>query len=201
MCSPTRASLLTGRNHHRIGNGQIAELANDWDGYAGEIPKSSALGRRGAEALRLRHRRRGASGTTRPADGDDRRRARSTTGRPGSASSTSTGSWPARRRSTSRTWCATPPACCRRRRRRRATTSARTSPTTRSAGCTAPGVRARQAVLHVLGERLPARPAPRDEGVGRQVRRASSTTAGTPTASGCSHARQGDGLDPAGRAS
>ncbi|MEV8212949.1 arylsulfatase [Leifsonia sp. NPDC077715] len=43
MCSPTRASLLTGRNHHRIGNGQIAELANDWDGYAGEIPASSAL--------------------------------------------------------------------------------------------------------------------------------------------------------------
>jgi arylsulfatase A-like enzyme len=49
MCSPTRASLLTGRNHHRIGNGQIAELANDWDGYSGEIPKSSALG---AEVLR-----------------------------------------------------------------------------------------------------------------------------------------------------
>jgi arylsulfatase A-like enzyme len=44
MCSPTRASLLTGRNHHRIGNGQVAELANDWDGYVGEIPKSSALG-------------------------------------------------------------------------------------------------------------------------------------------------------------
>lgn len=42
MCSPTRASLLTGRNHHEIGNGQIAELANDWDGYAGKIPASSA---------------------------------------------------------------------------------------------------------------------------------------------------------------
>ena len=42
MCSPTRASLLTGRNHHAIGNGQIAELANDWDGYSGVIPKSSA---------------------------------------------------------------------------------------------------------------------------------------------------------------
>ena len=42
MCSPTRASLLTGRNHHRVGAGQIAEFANDWDGYTGIIPKSSA---------------------------------------------------------------------------------------------------------------------------------------------------------------
>jgi arylsulfatase A-like enzyme len=49
MCSPTRAALLTGRNHHRVGNGQIAELANDWDGYSGTIPKSSATG---AEVLR-----------------------------------------------------------------------------------------------------------------------------------------------------
>ncbi len=43
MCSPTRASILTGRNHHRVGAGQIAELANDWDGYSGHIPRSSAL--------------------------------------------------------------------------------------------------------------------------------------------------------------
>jgi len=42
MCSPTRAALMTGRNHHRVGAGQIAELANDWDGYTGVIPKSSA---------------------------------------------------------------------------------------------------------------------------------------------------------------
>jgi arylsulfatase A-like enzyme len=49
MCSPTRAALLTGRNHHRVGNGQIAELANDWDGYSGIIPKSCATG---AEVLR-----------------------------------------------------------------------------------------------------------------------------------------------------
>ena len=42
MCSPTRAALLTGRNHTFVGNGQIAELANDWDGFAGTIPKSSA---------------------------------------------------------------------------------------------------------------------------------------------------------------
>jgi len=42
MCSPTRASLLTGRNHTRVGNGQITEWANDWDGFSGSIPKSAA---------------------------------------------------------------------------------------------------------------------------------------------------------------
>jgi arylsulfatase A-like enzyme len=42
ICSPTRAALLTGRNHHRVGSGTIAERAVDWDGYVGVIPKSSA---------------------------------------------------------------------------------------------------------------------------------------------------------------
>jgi len=42
MCSPTRASLLTGRNHTRVCNGQIAALANDFDGFSGTIPKSAA---------------------------------------------------------------------------------------------------------------------------------------------------------------
>ncbi len=42
MSSPTRAALLTGRNHTRVGNGQIAALANDFDGFSGVIPKSSA---------------------------------------------------------------------------------------------------------------------------------------------------------------
>lgn len=42
ISSSTRAALLTGRNHHRVGNGMIAELATDWDGYTGVIPKSSA---------------------------------------------------------------------------------------------------------------------------------------------------------------
>ena len=57
MCSPTRASLLTGRNHQRVGNGQICELANDWDGFSGTIPKSSRMCRRGAQGLRLQHGR------------------------------------------------------------------------------------------------------------------------------------------------
>jgi arylsulfatase A-like enzyme len=42
MCSPTRAALLTGRNHTFVGNGQIAALANDFDGFSGVIPKTSA---------------------------------------------------------------------------------------------------------------------------------------------------------------
>jgi len=42
MCSPTRAALLTGRNHHRVASGQIAEPANDWDGYTRVMPNSSA---------------------------------------------------------------------------------------------------------------------------------------------------------------
>lgn len=49
MCSPTRSALLCGRNHTRIGNGQITELANDWDGFNGTIPKTSATG---AEVLK-----------------------------------------------------------------------------------------------------------------------------------------------------
>jgi len=42
ISSATRASLLTGRNHHRVESGTITELASDFDGYTGEIPKSSA---------------------------------------------------------------------------------------------------------------------------------------------------------------
>jgi arylsulfatase A-like enzyme len=42
ICSPTRAALLTGRNHQRVGSGTIAERAVDWDGYTGVIPQTSA---------------------------------------------------------------------------------------------------------------------------------------------------------------
>jgi arylsulfatase A-like enzyme len=42
ICSPTRAALLTGRNHERVGSGTIAERAVDWDGYTGVIPRTSA---------------------------------------------------------------------------------------------------------------------------------------------------------------
>jgi arylsulfatase len=42
ICSPTRAALLTGRDHHRVGSGTIGERAVDWDGYTGVIPRTSA---------------------------------------------------------------------------------------------------------------------------------------------------------------
>ena len=42
ICSPTRASLMTGRNHTRVGSGTIAERAVAFDGYTGVIPKEAA---------------------------------------------------------------------------------------------------------------------------------------------------------------
>ncbi|WP_343229932.1 arylsulfatase [Roseimicrobium sp. ORNL1] len=42
ICSPTRAALLTGRNHTRVGSGTIAERAVAFDGYTGIIPKTAA---------------------------------------------------------------------------------------------------------------------------------------------------------------
>jgi arylsulfatase A-like enzyme len=39
LCSPTRASLLTGRNHHSCGNGVITEAATGYDGYTGILGK------------------------------------------------------------------------------------------------------------------------------------------------------------------
>ncbi|HXV75237.1 MAG TPA: sulfatase-like hydrolase/transferase, partial [Candidatus Polarisedimenticolaceae bacterium] len=40
LCSPTRAALLTGRNHHSTGTGVITEAATGYDGYTGMIGKN-----------------------------------------------------------------------------------------------------------------------------------------------------------------
>jgi arylsulfatase len=42
MCSPTRASLLTGRNHHSAGMGAIVEWSTGFPGYRGELSKRTA---------------------------------------------------------------------------------------------------------------------------------------------------------------
>jgi arylsulfatase len=35
LCSPTRAALLTGRNHHSVATGVIQEMATGYPGYCG----------------------------------------------------------------------------------------------------------------------------------------------------------------------
>ena len=42
LCSPTRSALLTGRNHHSVGFGAIAEIAVGYPGYNSVIPDSKA---------------------------------------------------------------------------------------------------------------------------------------------------------------
>jgi arylsulfatase len=43
LCSPTRAALLTGRNHHSVHTGCITELSTGFPGYDGVLPKDAAL--------------------------------------------------------------------------------------------------------------------------------------------------------------
>jgi len=42
VCSPTRSTMLTGRNHHQNGCGSISESAVGFAGYSGHIPKECA---------------------------------------------------------------------------------------------------------------------------------------------------------------
>ena len=170
MCSPTRAALLCGRNHHRVASGQIAELANDWDGYAGIIPKSSATV---AEVLK-------DYGYATSAFGKWHNTPAEQTTAAGPFDYWPDGLWlrvllrlPRRRSVAVRAVPGaehdlrrTPPHLGRARllppeRRPRRRRDQLLAP--------AQGVRAGQAVLHVLGQRRCPRPAPRHEGMGRQV--------------------------------
>ena len=42
LCSPTRAALITGRNHHSVGFGVISEQSTGYPGYNSIIPKEKA---------------------------------------------------------------------------------------------------------------------------------------------------------------
>ena len=168
MCSPTRAALLTGRNHHRVGSGQIAELANDWDGYSGIIPKSSATV---AEVLKDYGYATGAFGKWHNTPAEQTTAAGPFDYWPtgygfeyfyGFLAGEASQYEPSLVRNTT---YVPPPKTAggrlspeRRPRRRRDQLAAQ-----------AQGVPAGQAVLHVLGQRRDPRPAPHHEGVGGQI--------------------------------
>src|SRR5437660_5063882 len=42
LCSPTRACLLTGRNHHAVGMGFLTDIPIGFPAYNGRIPPSAA---------------------------------------------------------------------------------------------------------------------------------------------------------------
>jgi arylsulfatase len=42
LCSPTRAALITGRNHHSVGFGVVSEQSTGFPGYNSIIPRNSA---------------------------------------------------------------------------------------------------------------------------------------------------------------
>ena len=196
MCSPTRAALLTGRNHTRVGNGQISAIANDFDGFSGTIPKTSATV---AEVLKNYGYNTGAWGKWHNTPEEQ-----ITSKGPfeywptgygfeyfyGFLAGEASQYEPTLTRNTTPVHPSTP---------RRATTSPTTSPTTRShwlreQKAYAPG----QAVLHVLGARRLARSPPGHEGVGRQVQGQVRRRLGrVPRAR--VRARQGEGLDSAER--
>jgi arylsulfatase A-like enzyme len=41
LCSPSRAALITGRNHHSVASGVITEMATGYPGYNSLVPKSA----------------------------------------------------------------------------------------------------------------------------------------------------------------
>ena len=56
LCSPTRAALLTGRNHHVCNMGSITETATAFPGKP-DAPQQRGPAGRDAAAQRLQHRR------------------------------------------------------------------------------------------------------------------------------------------------
>ena len=124
LCSPTRAALITGRNHHSVGYGVIGEMSTGYPGYDSVIgPESATIG------TILRDNGYATSWFGKNHNTPDvsvqRGRALSTSGRSAWVSSTSTDSWAARPTSGRRT-------CTRTRRRssRGSASPATTSPPT-----------------------------------------------------------------------
>ena len=69
ICSPSRAALLTGRNHHNAGVGYLSDLPTGFPGYGGRIlPETATI----AQVLRLNGYSTAMIGKHHNAPGDDR---------------------------------------------------------------------------------------------------------------------------------
>ena len=69
ICSPSRAALLTGRNHHSAGVGYLSDLPSNFPGYGGRIlPETASL----AQILRLNGYNTGMWGKHHNNPGEDR---------------------------------------------------------------------------------------------------------------------------------
>ena len=55
LCSPTRAALITGRNHHSVGFGVVGEIATGYPGYDSIIPLEKGTIGTILQGQRLRH--------------------------------------------------------------------------------------------------------------------------------------------------
>jgi uncharacterized membrane protein len=122
LCSPTRASLLTGRNQHRVGMGSVAEFPGPFPGYTGARPRSCAAV---PQILRENGYVTGGFGKWHlTPDREQGPAGPSTTGRPGGGSSTTGGSSAVPRGSTTRSSLRTTrTSACPRARRASRTTS------------------------------------------------------------------------------
>ncbi len=136
LCSPTRAALITGRNHHSAGFGVISELSTGYPGYDSIIGPDKRDRRPDPERQRLRHFvvRQEPQHAGLPVQHG---RARSSSGRREWGSSISTASWAAKPTSGSRISFKGHDARSSRGSASPATTSQPTSRTKRSRTCAA----------------------------------------------------------------
>jgi arylsulfatase len=107
LCSPTRAALITGRNHHSVGFGVVSEQSTGFPGYNSIIPKDSAT--IGRVLLENGYRTSWFGKNHNTPTYTAIQAARSTNGRPAWASNISMASSAATPASGSRTCSATPP--------------------------------------------------------------------------------------------
>ena len=196
LCSPSRACIVTGRNHHSNGMACITEFATGYPGYNGIMPFENGMLSEMLLPARLQHVHGGqvAPDAEQPGDGG---RARTTAGRWGAASSASTASWAATRASGTRSSSTTTTRSSRRGRPRRATTSPRTWSTSRSSSsptCARSTPTSRSTCTSASARPTRRTTCPRSGPTGTP---ASSTTAGTPTASRSSPARRSWASSPA----